>query len=364
MISGKRRMPMTPSHAENLLTLLHGGEPDWMPFTLDVGAIPGLTKPILKRFAQETGREHPEEYFNYDFRTFSLQAHFGGQNPSAWHDHVEVGTYFDEWGIGHWAGGAEASYEKMFHPLAQVTAVREIERFPSPRFDTEVDQTRVQAYHARGYPVFGYAGSIYEWSWWLRGMQNFMTDLLLQPAIAEAIIRKVSAYTQALAYQTALTGIDVLCFYDDAGMQTGMQISPKLWRTFIKPSWQQILDHLRAAFPQIHFLLHSCGNIRAIIPDIIELGFDILHPVQPECMDFQDVKATFGRDIVLCATLSAQHTFPFGTPDEIRATIRRVHDICSDNRCILCPSNAIQPETPWDNIIAFVEEATAGRPSP
>ena len=352
---------MAISFYDNFMTLLNNAEPDWPPFTLDVGANPGFTKPVMERFSKETGMEQPEEYFDYDFRTFSFKAHFGGGDPSVWHENLEPGVYFDEWGIGHWAGGAEASYEKMYPPLAKAKNVRDIENFPSPIIETNVNTAAISAYHKRGYPVFGYAGSIYEWSWWLRGMQNFMTDLILNPHIAEAIIQKVAGYTKELALQSAQAGIDVLCFYDDAGMQRGMQISPKLWRKFIKPQWQNILDTVRAKFPDTRFLLHSCGNIRAIVPDIVDLGLDILHPIQPECMDFQEVKEHFGKHIVLCATISAQKTFPFGTPDEVRNEVRRLKQICADNRCILCPSNAIQPETPWENIIAFVEEAKAGR---
>jgi hypothetical protein len=91
--------------------------------------------------------------------------------------------------------------------------------------------------HDRGYPVLGYAGSIYEWSWWLRGMEQFMVDLLESPSLAQAIIARVADFTAHLAVETARAGIDVLAFYDDAGSQRGMQISPELWRSFIKPAW-------------------------------------------------------------------------------------------------------------------------------
>ncbi len=338
--------------------MLQTGNGDWIPFTLDIGGAPGFTAPVLERFERETGSRQPEEYFDYDFRTVSLKTRFGGDDPAAVHGPVPPGTTFDEWGIGHWAGGAAGTYEKTFPPLANVATVTDVERFPAPLIERNSAEQLSQEYHARGYPVFGYAGSIYEWSWWLRGMEQFMMDLLTNVPLAEAVIAKVADYTKKLALESAAAGIDVLCFYDDAGMQTGMQIDPELWRRFIRPQWRDILDTVRRSHPDTAFFLHSCGNIEAIIPDIIDVGFDILHPIQPECMDFESTYKQYGQDILLCATISAQKLFPFGTPEKIRQWIGRIRECCTpDNRAILCPSNMVQPETPWENIVAFAEAA-------
>ena len=180
--------------------------------------------------------------------------------------------------------------------------------------------------------------------------------------LAQAVIHKVEAHTTRLAMATARAGIDVVCFYDDAGMQSGMQISPELWRRFIKPAWKRVLEAVRGEVPGGKFFLHSCGKIEPIIPDIIELGFHILHPVQPECMDFGALYREYGRDIVFAATISSQKIFPFSSPHEVRQEVRRMAGLVgADRRCILMPSNVIQPETPWDNIVAFAEEALALR---
>jgi uroporphyrinogen decarboxylase len=349
---------MDRNPAENFRQIIRHERADWIPFTLDVGAAPGFTTPIMSIFREKTGHDQPEEFFDYDFRTASLKARFGGSDPAVLHASVEPGTVFDEWGIGHWAGDVEGTYERTFPPLANAATLREIEAIPTPIIEVGDTAKIVEAYRARRYPVFGYSGSIYEWSWWLRGMQNFMMDMLDRPEFAEATIRKVTDYTKRLALESARVGIDVLCFYDDAGMQTGLQIAPELWRQFIKPRWGEILEAVRSQYPGTVFFLHSCGQIEAIIPDIIELGFHILHPLQPECMDYGRMRRTFGRDIVLCATMSAQNLFPFGTPDDIRKWVGMTRDLCaSDNCAILCPSNRIQPETPWENILAFAEAA-------
>jgi len=352
------------SYYDNFIRVVQGSGPEWVPYTLDIGALQGLTEPVLRRFYSETHAERPEEFFNYDSRTFSLQGRFNGGNPVVFHGSIPSGTTFDEWGIGHWAGGAEATYEKMYSPLASAQKVDDIKRYPSPVIELPDDITSIDEYKKRGYPVFGYAGSIYEWSWWLRGMENFMTDLILRPDMSEALIQKVAEYVKKLAFASAGAGINVLCFYDDVGMQTGLQISPGLWRKFIKPRWQNILQSVREQYPDVVFFLHSCGNITEIVPDIVAIGFDILHPVQPECMDIAAVRNDFGSDIALCATISAQKTFPFGSPQDVKNEVRKLKELfLPDKRCILCPSNAIQPETPWENVIAFIEEAGSGRPA-
>jgi len=350
---------MTP--IENLRVLLRGGSPQWIPFSLDVGAILGFTEPIRRQFVERTGCQEPAEYFQTDWRLFSLAARFGGDDPTRLHEALPPGTTFDEWGIGHWAGGLEGTLDKNYPPLARAESIRDVEALPSPIIEATAALSPVAAFHAAGYPVFGYAGSIYEWSWWLRGMERFMMDLVAEPAMAEAVLRKVEEHTTRLALATAAAGVDVLTFYDDAGMQRGMQIAPALWRRYVKPAWQRVLGAVRKSFPDVRFFLHSCGKIDAIVPDIVEAGFDVLHPIQPECMDFQTVYRQHGSRIVFAATISAQRLFPFGSPDEVRDEVRRLAGIAADRRAILMPSNRIQPETPWKNVVAFAEACRALR---
>ena len=347
---------------DNLRALLAGDSPAWIPFSLDVGAAAGMSEPIARQFREKTGAACPAEYFDTDFRRFSLGTRFGGDDPAALYPPVPPGTTFDEWGIGHWAGGLEGTLDRMYPPLAAARSAADVEALPAPRIASAADAAAVAAFHAAGYPVLGYAGSIYEWSWWLRGMERFLIDMAQDPPLAEAIIRKVEGHTTRLALATARRGVDVLCMYDDVGMQQGMQISPSCWRRYIKPAWQRVIAAVRREFPQVWFFLHSCGKIDPIVPDVIELGFDILHPLQPECMDFAAVYRQYGRQIALCATISSQRILPFSAPEEVRREVRRLAAAAGgERRCILMPSNVLQPETPWENVVALAEEARALR---
>ena len=353
-------MPDRP--IDNMRSLLEGGAGAWIPFSLDVGAISGFSPPVERTFRRTTGADDPADYFDADVRLFSLRSAFGGDDPALLHRSVEPGTTFDEWGIGHRAADVEGTVDRTYPPLARAASLRDVEALPSPVIEANVDGSAVEAYHAAGYPVFGYAGSIYEWSWWIRGMEDFLVDLVSRPLMAEALIDKVADYTTRLAVATARCGVDVLCMYDDAGMQHGMQISPGLWRQYVKPAWQRVIEAVRAEVGGVKLFLHCCGKIDEIVPDIVELGFDVLHPVQPECMDFEDTYRRYGSEILLAATISSQKVFPFGSAADVRREVRRLAKIASgDRRAILMPSNVIQPETPWENVVAFAEEALALR---
>jgi len=149
---------------DNLRLLLDGEPGAWIPFSLDVGAIDGLSAPIARIFRRMTGADDPAEYFRADVRRFSLPVRFGGDDPARLHDSVPPGTTFDEWGIGHRAADVEGTVDRTYAPLARARSVEDVEALPAPVIDTDADASPVEAYHAAGYPVFGYAGSIYEWS--------------------------------------------------------------------------------------------------------------------------------------------------------------------------------------------------------
>jgi len=137
---------------------------------------------VQRHLLQEAGTEDWAEYFGCDFWLFSLPQRCGTDDPAVLYGPLPPGTTFDEWGIGHWAGGMEGTQERISPPLASARSVKQIEAFPLPVVVADRDESAIGAFHAAGYPVFGYAGSIYEWSWWLRGMEQVMTDPVAEDA--------------------------------------------------------------------------------------------------------------------------------------------------------------------------------------
>jgi uroporphyrinogen decarboxylase len=141
-----------------------------------------------------------------------------------------------------------------------------------------------------------------------------------------------------------------------------MLISPAAWRRFVRPHLARILARAKAAGRTT--FLHSCGNVRAIVPDLIELGLDILHPIQPEALDIFELKREFGRDLTFCGGLGTQAVLARGTPREIRGEVRRLQR--EMGRCggyILETGITIQADVPLANILALIEAARGVPPS-
>jgi len=132
--------------------------------------------------------------------------------------------------------------------------------------------------------------------------------------------------------------------------------SPDMWRRFMKTRWAKVWSAARTIKPDIEIFYHSDGNILDIIPDLIEIGVTILNPIQPECLDPLMVKRRFGDRIVLHGTIGTQTTMPFGTPDQVRQTVReRVERLGADGALILAPTHVLEPEVPLANVEAFFE---------
>ena len=150
---------------------------------------------------------------------------------------------------------------------------------------------------------------------------------------------------------------DGIIFSDDWGDQRGVIIGPHLWREFIKPRVKQLYAKVHAAGKMI--FQHTCGNVFDIIPDLIEIGLDCLQSLQPEAMPVYAVKKLYGRSLRLWGGLGTQQLLPFGTPDKIRAEIRKLRDnLGKDGGYIFSSSKPIFHDVPIQNVLAFIEETT------
>ena len=150
------------------------------------------------------------------------------------------------------------------------------------------------------------------------------------------------------------SGVDCVRTGDDWGIQNSLAISPEIWRKFIKPRqtklWQVYRD---AGMPIVQ---HSCGNIFSIIPDLIEIGLNVLHPIQPLSMDIKQLASEFGDKLIFFGGIDTRSLLPMGTPDEIRAsTIECVKYLGRGRGYIVAPSQEVMSDVPLDNIQALIE---------
>ena len=258
-------------------------------------------------------------------------------------------------------------YDSVYFPLAGVSTVEELDQYPSysPIDETTLADLRERAKHL--YENTEYAlmlnggGGIYEPAQGLRGWGAFMMDLAGDPAFAGALLdRLVDANIQRLEQiLPAVEGyVQVIQVGDDLGMQDGPQLSPRLYRKVIKPRHQRLYRYIKE-HSSAYLFLHTCGSVYPFIPDFIEMGVDILNPVQVSAknMDSKRLKQEFGKDIVFwgggCDT---QQVLPFGTPAEVREEVkRRIGDLAPGGGFVFNQVHNIQVGVPPENIVAMYD---------
>jgi uroporphyrinogen decarboxylase len=200
-------------------------------------------------------------------------------------------------------------------------------------------------------------GSHWEKAYFARGIENFLSDLAGSPEFAQrlldTIIRKNMVMLENIV---TCPDIDGILLGSDWGTQANLIMSPRTWRKMIAPGEQQEYDLLRSYGKDV--FVHSCGDIRKIMPDLVELGVDGLNPVQPECMQIAELKEKYGHRITYWGGISTQRTLPYGTPDEVAREVEETIRIMSrDGGYITAPSQEIQTDVPYENLIALIESA-------
>jgi uroporphyrinogen decarboxylase len=274
----------------------------------------------------------------------------------------ENGNITDEWGIKWHSTGI---YDEMiFHPLSQISTITELDDydFPDPLAEGRFDHAENQInQYGEEFAVIGEQEcTIFELSWYLVGLEKFLMDLLLEKEYLFELMDRVMEFNLTQALRLVEIGADIIWTGDDMGNQDGMMIDPDLWRKVFKPRMKHVFSTLKSKNPNIKIAYHSCGSIRPIIPDLIEIGLDILNPLQPlaKNMEAQRLKDDFGNKLSFFGGVDIQNLLPNGSPNQIKETVRNLKHILGENgRYIIAPAHNIQPDTPIENVITFFEEA-------
>ncbi len=196
--------------------------------------------------------------------------------------------------------------------------------------------------------------SIFEAAWYLRGLDQFMMDMALNPEYVNTLMDKVMEFPRQALKQYIKMGVDMVWMGDDVATQTNMMISPDMWREYLKPRYAMLFKEFKALNPDIKIAYHSCGNCEAILPEMIEIGLDVLNPIQPMAIDPLMVKQKFGKDLTLFGAMDVQRVMPMGTPAEVDAEAKRLIDGCAaGGGFILAGAHHLQSDTGLANIDAF-----------
>ena len=320
---------------------------------LDTGRIPhviffqpNMSRRLAERFQVESIDEVVDNSIEWIGNTLS-----GGRLEEL--GLLKDGEYTDEWGV-RWNGVGETRGQVKSHPLPEPS----LRGYRFPVMNPEVvSQMKAQSERNRRRYLCAKLGALWEQATFLRGMEDLLVDLLLNPGfvhelldgILETLLANLEVYHREL-------GLDCIWLSDDYGAQRNLLMSPAHWREFIGPRVRRLSEAIHAR--GYRFALHSDGAIGAVIPDIVDMGVDILNPLQSECVDVSRVKREHGDRITIWGGYGTQRSLAFGTPEEVR---REVHEVCdvlgAGGGFILTPGLAIQNDVPIENAVAFIETA-------
>jgi len=295
-----------------------------------------------------------------------------GGSPSGYRREVvsdgEYERFVDEWGVVRARPIGGLYYESSTAPLKGVISAADVAAFawPDPqdrgRFAGMAERARhIREVEHRAVFVGSLCAGVTEMHFRLRGYEDGYMDLAADPLLARQIMEKVTELK--LAYWEKVLDeigdlIDIAAEADDLGAQHAPLFSPKAYREIVKPLHAEIVSYIKSR-SKARFFLHSCGAIRDLIPDLIEIGVDCLNPVQVSAtgMDTATLKAEFGEDITFWGgAVDPQGTLARGTPEEVRAeTRRRIGDLKPGGGFVFASIHNMQAHVPVENILAMWE---------
>ena len=288
-------------------------------------------------------------------------------------DDGEYERFLDEFGVLRARPHGGLYYESTSAPLSGAISVEDIEAYPWPdptdpgRFEGMRERAReIRDVEGRATFVGSLCAGVTEMHFRMRGYEDGYMDMALNPDLARALMRKITdlklAYWEKVLDEIG-PDIDVAAEADDLGAQHAPLFSPGAYRDIVKPLHREIIDLIKGR-SRAKFFLHSCGAIRELIPDLIDIGVDALNPVQvsAEGMETAELKAEFGRDITFWGgTVDPQRTLARGTPEEVHdEVVRRIEELKPGGGFVIASVPNMQAQVPVENILAFwqaVEEA-------
>ncbi|TSA35096.1 MAG: hypothetical protein D4R65_05065 [Verrucomicrobiaceae bacterium] len=343
---------------ENILCALRRQQPERVGF--DFVFSPAL----LEEFRHRTGRDDYQEYYGFPVRCLDLKPTRLNTDFTKFFGPLPPGTrpldWNPEWGVMG-APGSVAHFQEMLHPMQAFTDIRQVREYPWPDFLAEYRwegaAEAVNEIKARDLVCAAFMEmTIFEVAWYLRGMEQFMMDLMSGEEIAFALLDIITGMRVGMAGRYAQAGVDVLMLGDDVATQLNMMISPELWREAIKPRLARVIQAAKEVRPEILIFYHGDGNMESIVPELIEIGVEVLNPVQPECMDPLRMKRLFGDKLAFWGCIGTQTTMPFGSPEDLKRTVRElIATVGNGGGLFLAPTHTLEPDVPWANVEAFLE---------
>jgi uroporphyrinogen decarboxylase len=369
------------THRDRVLKALNHQEPDRVPIDFGGTRVSTILSGAYERlrrhlgvcsemlFTDKTsGRIMPGaeilERFDVDTRMLSLQT------PVNRSERTELlASYEDQWGVV-WRLTSDGRYYVWKPPFAGKSSVHDLatHRWPDPDAPRLVEGLRARAEALRESTdcaiVLEVPGRVFSLGQNLCGFEDWLVTLVTDSKFARALLDKGVEIESQMArniLDAVGSNVDVvLCATDDLGMQTTPLIAPDLYRKLIKPFQRRIFDTIKS-HTQAKLLFHSDGAIAPLIGDLIDIGVEVLNPVQVSAAGMGDtnwLKKEFGRHLSFWGAVDTQHILPFGTPEQVRGEVKkRIEDLATGGGYVLASVHNVQAEVPPENICAMLEAA-------
>jgi len=370
---------------DRIVDALNHREPQGIPFDLGGTKVTGIHVHAYRRLMEKLLGESPDQiplvHFNqqlakvdgrlldaFKVDTAGVFTSTPPGKPPEKKENADYLEYWDEWGIGWRMPRRHGLYYDMFyHPLAD--RLDDLAQYPWPdgtdplRFQGVKEEVIAASERGKAVILGGICAGIFEMGLWLRGFENFLTDLALNPSAACGLMDRILEVK--LSYWDAvleIVGDHVLVVQeaDDIGTQTSSLISLEMYRKLVKPRHKRLFQFIKKKTAgKVKIFFHSCGSIAKFIPDFIDSGVDILNPIQvsTEDMETSRLKKAFGDSIVFWGGgVDTQRILPHGNPEEVKDEVRRrIDDLAPGGGFVFAAVHNIQADVPPENVIAMVE---------
>ena len=369
---------------ERVLATINHEVPDRVPLCIGVSNATVMKMKPYRELKQLLGIDAPDQYI-YDWPELGTAA-VDEQTMRRLHSDVRAvldlepadvlarnhqraphTPWIDSWGSGQ----VELTDDVWFpgvHPLANATTLEEIERYPWPDMNdpSRVAHVRDQAQRLRDADDYAIVATPwllfpFERAHAMQGMDKFLINMMMAPDFAQALLRKITDLCKTLMGNfLAECGdlIDIIKIGDDLGTQNSLMISPKMYRQFLKPLHAEFISFIKAR-TQAKVFFHTDGDVFDLIPDFIEMGIDILNPIQTSAgrmSNLAELKRRFGQNMVFCGAVDTHRVLPYGTPDDVRQELRRVMDVLGPGGGYMVASvHTIMNDVPAENILAMAD---------
>jgi uroporphyrinogen decarboxylase len=365
---------------ERVLAAINHQEPDRVPLDIGGGASTGIVVEGYEQLKHHLGVTGRTSEMNKIFRVAWLDERvmqrlgsdcrpLGIKPPVNWTPPpAQPGTFTDLWGITWrqaWYRDGCYYWELAHNPLAGAT-VEDLESYPwpdplDPGYTAGLAEEANALYRETDYAIVADGGfkSFWELGYMLRGLEQMLIDLVLNPEFVSALMSKLLEINMAATARFLdLVGpyIQVFRTADDLATQKGPLMSPRTYRALLKPIYKQYFDLIKSK-TEAKIFYHSCGNIVDLIDDLVDIGVDIINPVQVSAMgDTAELKAWFGDKVVFWGGIDTQHVLPHGTINDVEAEVRRrIRDLAPRGGYVVGAVHNIQPDVPPENIVAMAE---------